>query len=139
IDLDALEGEGEQQPSCTFSLAGREWHCKQPDDVPWFAIQSLVGAASAGNEAAVMTQVGALLSAVLVDDEIEDFLKVLVDPKSALTIRRVKPLIEHITTYVLMRTPISPPAASRTGGRRTTGTSKGASSSRATPRKRSAS
>ena len=140
LDLDAFEPEESKQGPCSFTLGGRTWHCKAPQDVPWYVVQSLAGVAVNGSEAAGLAtavQLGPLFQGVLVDDEVDDFMTLLVDRKSPLTVGKIAPLVDLVVRHVLEVSPTKPASASRGGGRRTGRTSKAASSSADTPPSRS--
>jgi hypothetical protein len=113
LDLDAVEGDGEPvESSCVFKLGGREWECRQPEEVPFGVIKSLV----IGSETAegTITQVDDFFRATLVPEQVDDFLAMLDNKETAktLTMGKLKPLMEFVAEQVLNR-PTEPPAPSR--------------------------
>lgn len=123
-------------PSCTFTLGGRTWTCRNSDDVPFGQVQALFSAGSAGELA---IQIGPFFTSVLIPEDGPAFLEMLAEPSSAMTQRKLQPIIEYLTEVVL-GFPTSPPSSSSPARRqaRPRKSSKARSSSPGTPRVASA-
>lgn len=110
-------GATEEGPSCTFTLGGRKWSCRQPSEVPFAVIKKLT-AAKEGTEGTIM-RVDAFFQSTLAEDEVEDFMKMLDEPeKSKVTLGNLQPIMEYVTSHVLSR-PTKPRPASRKPRRNT--------------------
>lgn len=110
LDLDAVGDEAEAKPSCTFKLGGRMWSCRQPEEVPYAVIKSLVQGSETGE--GTITQVDDFFTATLMPEQVEDFLTMLDDKGNGLTLGKLQPLMKHVAENVLNR-PTQPPAPSR--------------------------
>lgn len=126
IDLDAIEVPTET--SATFRLDGRVWSCKHQDAIP----ATIADALFSGT-----VQVGPFFAAVLLDDDVDDFLELIGRPDTPLTLGRLQGLMEKLTE-TLVGYPTGRPSTSTTGSRPTVRSSGVNSSSRATARRRSA-
>ena len=133
LDLDEI-GE-ESEPSCTFTLGGKKWSCRQIEDVPWGVVEKMLAVGQDAEKA--MVQIGPFFRAVLVPEEVPSFEAMLNSPDSPLTLRRVMPLVQHLSSAVMQR-PTGRALPSTTGSRKTRRTSVDASSSPATAPKASA-
>jgi hypothetical protein len=116
MDFDALGSETEAEgPSCTFTLGGRIWSCKQPKDVPYAVIKKLTR--DDGGDTSV--RVDGFFQAVLVDEDVDDFMLMLDEPKqSKVTLGNIQPIMEYVTAKVLNR-PTTPRSPSRSARRST--------------------
>jgi hypothetical protein len=146
-------------PSCTFRLGGREWACRDGQDVPWATVRDLMlGAATSsgysaeqaqdmvesGQSAAKMAeglagslaQIGPFFRAMLVPGQADDFEAMINSPDSPLSVAKIGELMAFIAQSVLR--PTQAPQASSPGRKATKTTSKAASSSRAKKRTASA-
>lgn len=112
-DFDELEEDN--TPSYTFKLGGREWHCRQPEDVHWDTVEVYLRAQATKDYSEITTDMDTLFSGVLFPDEIDDFLKLKHDPKGGLSSRRINPLAAKVVERVLNRP--TKPSASSSGGR----------------------
>ena len=125
-------------PSCKFKLGGKWWHCRA--SVPFGFLRGLLDdqGPAEGVEAlkSRMVQIERFFSAAIVPGESADFLAMLNDPSSPVGLPEVQPVIDFINEAMLKR-PTERSSVSSPGPRKTTRTSKGASSSRATPRRAS--
>lgn len=104
LDLDALLVDGdeeEREPSCTFTLGGREWACRDPDDVPFDVVAKLFGKME--DDRSSLVAIEPFFRGVLVPEDVDDFVALLADPNSPITLRTIRPLIEHVATNVLGR------------------------------------
>lgn len=131
IDLDAVEiPDSPAEPTVTFRLDGRDWACREREELPVLVVEQLMGQGS--------LVVERFFANLLVADEVPDFVVLLHRRDCPLTLPRTLRLMEVLAEQVLNRpTPRSAP--SRRGPRNTAGTSKGGSSSPGTHRKRRAS
>jgi hypothetical protein len=150
-DFDAPSGSPSY--SGTFTLGGRVWKIRSRDDVPFEIVRRLMGQptldrnASAEEQAEsareVVMQTGPFFEATIVEDEVPDFMLMFSDPKSALTLGKLKPVMEYVSKIVFTedeeQRPTKPLRRSQPGRLATGATSEGSSSSRAIPRKASAS
>lgn len=135
LDLDAIEESTE--PSMTFTLGGREWHCKASDDVSWPLVEDFFMAQSSGDISGVVLHFDDLFAAVLFEDEVDDFFKMKEDKQGPMTYKRFSELAKTIVEAVF-GVPTEPPGTSR-AGRRQTASSSGAKSSSPAKRSRRAS
>lgn len=126
LDLDAIEASGE--PSFTFTLGGRDWHCKDSDDVSWPLVEEFFLAQSSGDTGGVVLHFDDLFAAVLFEDEVEDFFALKSDKDGPMTYRRFSVLAPKIVEKVF-GVPTAPPGTSRAGRRANGRTSGGGSSS----------
>lgn len=112
LDLDVLEGENPEEPACTFTLGGRTWSCRHSDDVPFDVIAQLFG--SVDDERKSLVAIEPFFRGVLYPDDVEDFSVLLHEQDSPLTLRTLRPLIEHVASSVLGR-PTGRPGRSAPG------------------------
>jgi hypothetical protein len=128
--FDADDVELDTTVTCTFTLNGRDWSCRNRDEVD----ARIVGA-MLGNGA---VRIDEFFSAILIPDDIPDFVALLNGPDFPLPSKKVRALMEFLSEQVLNR-PTVRPRSSGDGPPPTKRTSAAASSSAATPRRRSAS
>lgn len=131
-DFDAQGTSGTS--SCSFTLGGRKWNCRNQDDIPFEAIRSLTVPSGDAKEAVLAVE--PFFQSMLMPDEIDDFLELLHAPGSPLTLGRLEPVMKYVAEHALNR-PTKPPNRSRPGRQSTGRTSGGGSSSAATRRKQS--
>lgn len=118
------------EPSGTFVLGGREWRVRDKEDVS-------ISLLTAFDVAKGTVQVGPFFRATVHPDDIDEFMALIDDPAGPLTKRKVDDVVSYVTALVMGRP--TTPAAGSSPGRKTTGRKSAAgSSSRATPRRRSA-
>jgi hypothetical protein len=133
LDLDEVASEGYAEPSMTFKLQGRIWHVRSIDDLPWGALDTLVRGTiqQAGGDGTLSALTARdFFTAVLVDDEQEDFGKLLDQPKTAPSVRTIRALSTRVQE-VLFDLPTTPSSTSSAGRRRTGTRSTGGSPSAA--------
>lgn len=135
LDLDAIEES--KEPSMVFTLGGREWHCKESDDVSWPLVEGFFMAQASGDIGGVVLHFDDLFGAVLFEDEVDAFFKLKTDTKGPMTYRRFSELAKTIVETVF-GVPTEPPGTSR-AGRRQNAASSGAGSSSPAKRSRRAS
>lgn len=124
LDLDAVEDEAQGKPSCTFKLGGRMWACRQPEEVPYAVVKSLVQGSESGE--GTITRVDDFFTATLMPEQVSEFLAMLSDKEhSDLTLGKLQPLMKHVAENVLNR-PTEPPAPSRAERRASSKKSTGA-------------
>jgi hypothetical protein len=128
LDLDAIEASDE--PSMTFNIGGRTWHCKGSDEIPWPIIEEFFKAQGSGDVSAVVMNVDTLFEAVLFPDEVEDFMAMKQDKQGPMTYKRFSELAKTVAEEVF-GVPTEPPGISPTGRRPSARTSGGGSSSQA--------
>jgi hypothetical protein len=128
--FDADEVELDTTVSCTFTLNGRDWSCRNRDEV-----DARIAGALLGNGA---VNVAELFSGLLVDDDVDDFVALLNGGDFPLPIKRTQALMEFLSEQVMNR-PTVRPKSSGTGPQPTKRTSGAVSSSQGTRRARSAS
>lgn len=98
VDFDQWEaGQAESTPSWAFKLDGREWHTRQPEDVPFDIIEQVIapGGRPVGTDQ--------FFTAVLMPDEVDDFLAMKRRPDSPLTLRNAEHIIRTISEQVVAR------------------------------------
>lgn len=124
------------RPSCTFTLGGREWSCRAPEQVPLAVFKKMLGSAESAveDEAEVdpkaeltpaqakkkaqatresFSRIDDFFAATLVPVEVDDFLTMLNDPKiTSVTADNLQPIMKYVTEHVLNR-PTKRPASSR--------------------------
>jgi hypothetical protein len=125
-------------PSCSFTLGGREWHCRSANEIPWsFTRDLMLSDADDQSPRTAVTRIDKLFRGILIPSEVEDFMTMVDAPDSAMTVEKLNPVVEFITKEVLRR-PTPRSSASQPGSPRTRTTSKRGSSSRGrtTPKKR---
>jgi len=126
---DATEEEV-KEPSCTFTLGGRTWTCRNRDDVPWNLMQHIL---TVDDEGTAVVVVEPFFRGALIPADVDAFVELLNDPASALTEAKVKPIVEFITAKVTGR-PTKPSSGSRRGsGKRKRSSAGGSSSPDTTP------
>lgn len=130
VNLDEVDVEAAGEPSVTFTLDGREWACKPRGAIPALVVDGILGAAP--------MRLDAIYRALIVDDQVDDFMALLARPDSPFTLGRLQKLAETVTEAVLNR-PTQRPATSQAGPRSTGVTSRAGSSSKAGRSKRRAS
>lgn len=135
FDVDE-EGQDAREPSCSFRLGGREWQVKNAEDVPFGAVDRILGARNGGQD--VVVEIGPFFQSVIVDEQVDDFMAMLADPRSKLTVGKVKPLLAYVAGIVLYGRPMTPVSDSGSGPAPTTQKSEAGSSSQVTARKRRA-
>lgn len=128
VDLDELEIP--EEPSVTFTLDGREWACKPRGAIPAFVVDGILGAAP--------MRLDTIYRALLVEDQVDEFMALLARPDSPFGLTRMQKLAEKVTEAVLNR-PTQRPVASQRGPLTTGATSRAGSSSRAGRSKKRAS
>lgn len=120
LDLDAIESSPE--PSCTFTLAGRQWHCRNANDLHWDTIEKYLIAQASNDGGQIAIVLDSFFTAVLYPEEIEDFMALKRDPSGPLGVERATQLIHHLNREVLgLPGPVDPttrPANSGRGSRR---------------------
>lgn len=105
IDFDAKRAESAHECPFSFTLGGRDWHCRDKDDVPL----SVVLSATAGEGQTLgKVQVASFFEAVLVEDEQEPFITMLDDRRSPLTIGVMQELMDAVSEAIFGR-PTTPP------------------------------
>lgn len=127
-DFDA-EQEARGKPA-KFKLGGRTWTCRHPDDVPFSLLETLMAPAANGEAGAVM-RVAPFFQSALIPEQADDFVAMLRDPDSALTVGKLAPIMEHVSAKVFNR-PTERSKAPSSGSRTpkaSRGTSRRASSS----------
>lgn len=102
-------------PSCTFTLGGKKWTCRNSDDVPFAAMRAAMTVQDNGD---LQVQIGPLFRAVLIPAQVEKFMAMIEADDSPITTRRVNDLVHFLTEEVLgfPTTPVSgsSPAAKKT-------------------------
>jgi hypothetical protein len=127
LDLDAEPINDE--PSVVFRLNGRDWSCLSRD---------LIAAGDVENILSGRIRFEDFFNIVLVEEDREDFTKLLEKDSRAVSLTRYQRLSDELVSAVLLR-PIVRSSSSTAGPQTTADTSKGASSSPATARRRRAS
>jgi hypothetical protein len=115
-------------PSGSFDLGGRTWRVRNKDDVS-------IGLGNLINDDKI--EVGKFFKAFIYPDDVKDFMTLIEDPEGALTKRRLTPIMNFVSELVMGR-PTTPAADSSPGRKKTGRKSAAGSSSRATPRSKSA-
>jgi hypothetical protein len=133
-DLGSFDGEETQEPFGAFTLGGREWHLRDPEQVPFGYVRRARRAATSGEEA--YEQVEPFFRATLLPAEGDDFAAFL--DTSDVNLAQLARLMERIQAAITDR-PTEPVSGSSATPRRTGRKSTGGSSSRAKPRLQSAS
>jgi hypothetical protein len=150
-DFDTPEGE-EVRTAGSFKLGGRAWTIRHRDDVPFEIVKRLMGQEPVAEDAPpeeqaaaareVVMQTGPFFAATIIPDEKADFLAMLSEEDSPLTIGKLRPVMEYVSATIFSESdeerPTSPPRRSSPGRTQTGRTSGGSSSSRVTPRRASA-
>jgi hypothetical protein len=149
MDFDTPSG-AEPKYSGTFNLGGRSWKIRDRDDVPFELIKRLMGQAPVADDASdeekavaareVVLQTGPFFEQTIVPEEVQDFIAMMNDPQSALTVGKLRPVMEYVSEVVFSdeaERPTKRPKPSRRGPSATGATSKGSSSSRGTAPKAS--
>ncbi|HEX3539658.1 MAG TPA: hypothetical protein VHT75_04365 [Acidimicrobiales bacterium] len=130
VDLDDVEiPAGPEEPSVTFRLDGREWACRERDQLPALVVEQLMGVGT--------LMVEEFFNNLLVPADVAPFRALLHRQDCPLTLPRVRKLMEMLAEQVLRRPTVRSSSSPR-GPRKTAGTSKAGSSSPGTPRKRRA-
>jgi hypothetical protein len=149
-DFDAPKGSVPKH-SGTLTLGGRVWKIRSRDDVPFEIVRRLMGQTTVGDNATeeeqaesareVVLQTGPFFEATIVPDEVDDFMKMFSDPKSALTLGKLRPVMEFVSKVVFSEEerPTKPSRRSQPGRSATGATSEASSSSPGTQRTASAS
>lgn len=106
--------EHEDAPSYTFRLDGREWDCRQSEDVPFDVVEAITGLNGGGGRVGT----DAFFAGVLVADQVEDFLAMKRRVDSPLTVRNAQQLIQAISEAVMGR-PTKRSAQRERGSKRT--------------------
>lgn len=134
LNLDEIESDHEEVES--FTLGGRDWHCRSAEDVRPGVIAQLFNRQATTIADAV--QVGPMFRALIAEDEWGDFEAMMNAEDSPLTRKRANLLVPYLVEKVL-GIPTEPPKPSTPGRRsRNTGSkSKAGSSSRVTRRRAS--
>jgi hypothetical protein len=147
-DFDAPSGKPKH--SGTFTLGGRVWKIRSRDDVPFEIVRRLMGQAPTGPNATeaeqaesareVVLQTGPFFEATIVPDEVDDFMKMFSDAKSAHTLGKLKPVMEYVSKVVFTEEerPTKPSRRSPPGRLSTGATSEESSSSPVIPQTASA-
>ena len=121
FDLDAVEiPASPAEPSVTFRLDGRDWHCREREELPVLVIEQLMGQGT--------MQVERFFTNLLVPDQVPDFLVLLRRADCPLTLPRTQALMQHVAEQVLNR-PTLRSGPSGVGPQKTGRTSKAGSSS----------
>lgn len=128
FDADAVEVD--DSISCQFKLNGHTWSCRNRDEV-----DARIAGAILENGS---LNVGQFFSQILIPEDRADFMALLNGDDFPLPLKRTQELMEFLTEQVMNR-PTVPPDSSGPGRPPTPVTSEGRSSSRDTPRRRSAS
>lgn len=125
------------EPAAVFKLGGREWHIRHSDEVSFAAVADMWLARS---DAQAFAAVVPFFKAALLEEEFPAFLEMLYEPSSPFTIKRMHPTIKFVSEALFgadhPTEPAAPSSRGRSGNARR---STGGSSSRGTPRRRSAS
>jgi hypothetical protein len=108
----------EHESPCAFRIGGREWHCRNQDEVPFAIMRDVLADQPAPD------QVENFFRAVLLKEEFEDFKALLRDPESTLSVGRVRPVIEFVSEHVFGR-PMERPGTSEPGPLQTASASQG--------------
>lgn len=146
-DFDAPSGSTPTH-SGTFTLGGRVWKIRHRDDVPFEIVRRLMGQTTVGENASaeeqaasareVVLQTGPFFEATIVPEEVDDFMKMFADAKSALTLGKLRPVMEYVSKVVFTEDeearPTKPLRRSRPGRSSTGATSADDSSSPAIQR-----
>jgi hypothetical protein len=129
FDLDEIEADVE--PIAQFKLGGRMWTVRNRDLIPVDVLEDVMGPAG--------VQVKKFFRAVLVEDEVDEFIEMLAEPGEAkLNLPRLSYLMENLVSVIMDRP--TERSGRSTSGRTATQRGSGAgSSSAATPRSRRAS
>jgi hypothetical protein len=131
FDLDAIEiADTPAEPSVVFRLDGRDWHCREREQLPVLVIEQLMGQGS--------LLVESFFRNLLIPAHVQDFVALLHRPDCPLTLPRAQSLMQHLSEQVLNRPTVRSGLSGR-GPQKTGATSKGGLSSPATRRKRRAS
>lgn len=133
FDLDQ-DAEEALEPAARFKLGGREWHIRHADEVSFAAVADMWLARS---DAQAFAAVVPFFKAALLEEEFPAFLAMLYQPSSPFTIKRMHPTIAFVSSALFDR-PTEQAAPSSSGRSGTARKSTAGSSSRATPRRRSA-
>ena len=131
-----LDGKKARPPSCTFTLAGRVWSCRNADDVPFDLARRIFTAQLGGKVSEFYQQLGPFLQAMIAEKDWPDFEALMNQPGSPITTGVVGDLVPFMVSQVI-GLPTAPSKPSRTGRQTTGSKSRAASSSRATRRKAS--
>lgn len=131
-DID--EAQEPLAPAASFKLGGREWHVRNPDEVPFQAVADMWLAQS---DIEALARVLPFFKAALLEEEFPAFLTMIHEPDSRFTIKRMRPTILFVSAALFGR-PTVPAAPSSRGRSASARKSTAGSSSRATPRRRSA-
>lgn len=126
-DADAVEID--DTISCKFKLNGYEWSCRNRDQVDLRIIGTVLDNG--------LVNVEDFFSKILIPEDREDFVALLRSDDFPLEMKKTQGLMEFLTEKILNR-PTVRPAPSGRGSRPTSHTSEEVSSSRVTPRRRSA-
>lgn len=125
IDLDALEPES-VEPTCTFKLGGEIWTVRNAD---------LIGVGILDDAMNSGVKVADFFRAVLIPDDIDEFMELMNRSDTPLTIPRAMKLVELLVEQVTAR-PTGRSQPSTAGPLPTAATSTAVSPSRATRRAR---
>lgn len=127
VDDDLDEIEMSKEPSYSFRLGGRVFHCRSKDDLHFDTIEKWLIARENG-AGSIAVAMDAFFSAMLFPDEVESFLAMKADPTGPGTTERMTRLIERVNEKVLglpgAADPTRRPAASGRGSKATAPTPK---------------
>lgn len=132
LNLDDIEVTAE--PSCTFTLAGREFRCRAREDLHWDTVEKWLIARVIGARD-VATEIDGFFEALLFPEDVEPFFEIKRDRTGPLTSARARSLVEFVNEQVLgIEAAVDPtkrPASSARGSQKTGSTSTAKPRSRA--------
>lgn len=127
FDYDAVEVD--DTVSCIFKMDGRDWSCRNRD-----LIDARIADAMLGNGGVT---IGAFFSEILIPEDVEDFLALVNSDDFPMPVKKVQALMEFLSEKIMNRPTVRPVSSGR-GSPNTRAISEEVSSSRVTPRRRSA-
>jgi hypothetical protein len=130
VDLDTIEIPATpEELTVTFGLDGREWVCRDRDELPALVVEHLMGVGT--------LTVEEFFSGVLVPKDVPEFRQLLHRADCPLTLPLARRLMTSLAETILNR-PTVRSVSSEAGPQKTGATSKGSLSSGGTHRKRRA-
>jgi hypothetical protein len=120
LDLDAIETQ--KEPSFTFRLGGRVFHCKHQEDLQWDMVEKWLVAQATGNDMQIAILLDEFFGVLLYDDEYDAFMEMKRDRTGPLSAGRALQLVQKINTEVFglsgAADPTPRPAPSGRGSRK---------------------